>query len=151
LTRIRLAILLIGALLGLVLSGPALAKCKGTSKGNGSVSVYVEQIPSSCGSKPVGHGSGTVPLSQAAQSHLQASGTNGALLRRIATSRALGAPEKNLHRGRIAISAPGSAVSASFGALGGGSGARLTIILGIMAATAVVLLGGALYRRRSTR
>jgi hypothetical protein len=150
--RSRCCMLGFAALAALVFSGVASAACgHHTRKGNPTVSQYVESLHTSCGSNAPGSsggGGGSVKLSANVAHDLH--GSSGAGLRSIATHVALGARPKNL-RGDVGATGAGNPLSASIGALGSGSGARLLILLGLMAGVAAVMLGAGIRRRRSSR
>src|SRR5437588_2927375 len=132
---------LIGAttLFALVFSGTAWGKCGRTiRKGNPAVIQYVEPIRLSCGSEAAGSGSSggssvKVKLPSGIASRLH--GTSGAELKNIATNPALGAQPRNL-RGDVSVRGGGNLFSASLGALGGGSGERVVILLSLMGGAA---------------
>lgn len=155
----------LAVLAALVFSGVASASCgHHARKGNPTVSQYVEALHTSCGSQAAGSaggggGGGSVKLSTGVAHKLH--GSSGTALRSIATRTALGAQPKNL-RGDVgggvgaqgadvSVAGTGNPLFASLAALAGGSGARLLILLGLMAAVAAVLLGAGIRRRRSGR
>lgn len=160
----RYCLLGLAALAALVFSSVASANCGGHKrKGNPTVSQYVETLHTSCGSSTPassgGGGGGAVPLP--AQVTHQLHGSSGAALRTIATKVSLGAQPKDLSgdagggvgitSADVSVTGAGNPLIASMGALAGGSGARLLLLLGLMAAVAAVLLGAGIRRRRSGR
>ena len=153
----RYWIVAVTGLLALVFSGGAWGKCGNHhTKGNPTVSQYVEQMHTSCGSTAAGSTGGgggvvdaSVTLSRSITSKLHRT-KSGAELKSIATDIALGAQPKNL-RGDVGSLGGGNPLSASLGALGGGSGERLLLLLGLMGGAAVALLAASIFRRRSSR
>ncbi len=149
---------MIVALVALVFSGTAWGKCHSVTKGGSSVTVYIEQIPTSCGSKPVRNSPPPSPSGGTA-----ATGSTGAKVAtggkvaaggKVATggkaghvktvhSHRLGAPRSSL-RGNVRLQNGRSPLLASLGALGGGSGVTLVL----MVVTAIALFGFRVYRRR---
>jgi hypothetical protein len=143
-----LLVVAIAAFSTLIFAGTAWGKCGHAKKGNPSVREYVEQVPTSCGGRPEGHGTRTKSLPSTINRRLQ--GPDANLLRAIATSEALGAPVTRL-RGDARDRSSGNPLFASLGALGGGNNSRLLALLGLMGAIALVVLGLTAYRRRLSR
>jgi len=146
-------------LLALVFSGAAWGKCgHHHTKGNPTVSQYVEQIHTSCGSTAVGStatgsgGSSVSPVTPSATTtHSVHRSISGPKVKSIATDSALGAQPKDLRGDAGTLGGGGNPLSASLGALAGGSGVRLLLLLVLMGGAAVALLAASIFRRRSSR
>ena len=165
------------ALSALAWSGSAWGKCgPGSTSGvSAAVQQYVEQIPTSCGSKVTGAGKGSAPLPPFAARQLRLRGGSQAkLLRQIATSRRFGAPQAVHASGKAGGRAgkaggqagkagrPGATrgglvarernpLAASVSVVTSGSDARLIALIVLMVGIAICLVAAAMYRRRVTR
>jgi exopolysaccharide biosynthesis polyprenyl glycosylphosphotransferase len=156
---------LVGSIFGLVLTFLAVATSHARAAtgvgGPSAVDQYVEQVPTaigvhrasgpserSGGPSASGRASG-IQLSSEARARLRAIGGRSAReLDAVATSPALGAPQRRLPRSHAA--APGTP-SAAVGALGGGGGGQLLwlgILLGVITAAAAAI---AVYERARRR
>jgi hypothetical protein len=121
-----------------------------------SIEQYIENIPTSRGSRAAGTGKGTgQPLSPEARRRLrEEGGPDAAALERIATSPAYGAPDRPLRKSRELVRTPsdddaslGAAFSAAVSAPGEGGEWRLGVLAAILVATTAALAVAA-YRRR---
>jgi hypothetical protein len=129
--------------------------------GVSSIDQYVEQIPTSRGSRVAGVGSGKgEPLAPEVRRRLrEEGGPDAEALEQIATSLAYGAPEQPLRR-RATKETPvrpeddeptlAGALSAAVSAPGEGGEWRLGVLAGVLFATTGAL-GVAAYRRRARR
>ena len=144
------------AVLALLLPAAAAA---GPPDDNSGVDQYVEDIPTSEGSKPVGsNGSGSAPLSPGAGDALaEQGGDDAATLEAIATQAGLGAPTQDLAARTAAGPAGtgddvtlGEALSGSFGALAGTDdrGSAGALLLGLLVLTCVIVVAAARRSRR---
>lgn len=151
--HIRLIVLAGAAALALSGGGNAVAKSCGKhhTGGNPAVNEYVEKIPTTCGPKAArGNDTGTVPLPARVVRKLRGS-SQGATLRKLASSRQLGAPVTKLRGADSSRASSRSALGAGVSAVTGGSNGRLIALLVVMALVAVVIAGAAAFRRRTTR
>jgi hypothetical protein len=143
---------------------PAFGKDCGTgSNPPSSVQQYVEQIPTSCGSKATGTGNETRKIPKSIESKIDAQGGDDAqLLKAVVSESKYGAPktkikpQKQTTKGHRAIlsdseSRQSSPLAASLGVITDGSDARLIALVGMMVAIAAIVLVSALRRRRITR
>jgi hypothetical protein len=124
-----------------------------------SIEQYIEQIPTSRGSRVAGQGDEKgQPLAPRARRALrEEGGTDAPALERIATSPAYGAPERPLRprkKSRELVRMPpdddtslGGAVSAAVSAPGEGGEWRLGVLAGFLVASTGAI-GVAAYRRR---
>jgi hypothetical protein len=153
--RAGLALVVAGAL---TLAAPAAGQSppEEPPPGVSSIDQYIEQIPTSRGSRVAGTGKGKgVPLSPPARRRLlEQGGRDAAALERIATSPAYGAPERPLRKSRKIVrprreddASVGKAVSAAVSAPGEGGEWRLGVLAVALVATTGAL-GVAAYRRR---
>ena len=161
--RGRLALVVAGAL---TLTAPAAAQNppEEPPPGVSSIDQYIEQIPTSRGSRVAGAGKGKGrPLpSQVRRQLREQGGADAAALERIATSPAYGAPERPLGRAteqsrrksrdlvrdaRDDDASFGGALSAAVSAPGEDGEWRLGVLAVVLAATTAAL-GAAAYRRR---
>src|SRR5688572_12099414 len=145
--RAGLALVVAGAL---ALAAPAAAQNppEEPPPGVSSIDQYIEQIPTSRGSRVAGVGSGKgQPLSREARRRLrEQGGPDAAALGQIATSPAYGAPERPLRKSRKIVRARseddaslGGALSAAVTAPGEGGGWRLGLLgIFLVASTAAV-------------
>ena len=126
--RRRKSQLVLAACLALTLTpvGAASAAKRPPRPGDVSaVDVYRESIPTSGGARPVGSGSSSgIPLSPTARANLEAVGSRGTELKRVATSPKLGAPTTRLrpvparsHPGRSAVGSPRRRAPSAVGAI----------------------------------
>jgi hypothetical protein len=125
--------------------------------GVSSIDQYIEQIPTSRGSRVAGQGDGKgQPLSpQARRALREHGGPDAAALERIATSPAYGAPERPLGKSRDMVRPPTEddaslrrALSAAVEAPGEGGAWRLGVLAGVLVATTAGLGTAAFLRRR---
>jgi hypothetical protein len=145
------------AISSLTLAGPAAAQDprKEPPPGVSSIEQYIENIPTSRGSRATGAGNGKgQSLSPQARRRLdEEGGADAAALERLATSPGYGAPERPLRRtGKPAEGlgddpSLGGALSAAVSAPGEGGEWRLGVLAGILVATTGGL-GVVAYRRR---
>ncbi len=147
----------------LAMTSPAYGKgCSGSSSNPpSSVAQYIEQMPSSCGSKPTGTDTSTRNVPKAIENKIdKQGGQDAALLHKIVSSGQYGAPTHQ----KIKAPKPGSKailsdsetrrsnpLAASVGVITDGSDSRLIVLVVLMAAVAGVVLVSALRRRRLTR
>lgn len=151
----------LGAVAALVAGSPAYGKgCPGSVKNGGpsSVQQYVEQLPTSCGSHASGSGNRQTKLPASLEQEIQTKGgKDAALLEKIATSEAYGAPQHRIktsnRRRRILTDSADhtNPLAASVGVVTDGSDARLIVLVILMLGTAAILLATAVLRRRVTR
>jgi hypothetical protein len=148
-----LALIAVGSL---ALVGPAAAQDprKEPPPDVSSIEQYIENIPTSRGSRAAGAGNGAgQPLAPEARQRLdEAGGADAAALEQIATSPAYGAPERPLRptkktQTRDDDPSLGGAASAAISSPGGGGEWRLGVLGGFIVATTAAL-GTAAYRRR---
>jgi hypothetical protein len=144
------------AVLALLVPSAAFA---GPPDDDSGVDQYVEDIPTSEGSKPVGSkGSGTAALPSGVGRSLDSQGgDDAALLEALATQSGLGAPTDAL-AGRAAAGPDGSsddvslgdALSGGFGALAGndGRGSAGGLLLALIVLTGVIVYAAARRSRR---
>jgi hypothetical protein len=125
--------------------------------GVSSIDQYIEQIPTSRGSRMAGQGDGQgQPLSpQARRALREHGGSDAAALERIATSPAYGAPERPLRKSRNMVRPPTEddaslrrALSAAIEAPGEGGEWRLGVLAVVLVTTTAGLGTAAFLRRR---
>lgn len=122
---------------------------------------YVEQIPSSTGSKAPGPGGGKKrPLPASVAAELRSQGADGAVLESIATDPALGAPERTLRptpQVRKDLlnevdddpGVPGAASAALSVAADGSTGRLVGLVVALLGITAVLVALTLTRRRRA--
>ena len=140
--------------------------CSGSSSNPpSSVSQYVEQVPTSCGSKATGGSSNTRAVPKQLQQKIDSQGgSQAALITKIVSSGAYGAPDTKIKvtvvkgKGNTSKILSDSEArkrsnpfTASFGVITGGSDGRLIALLVLMASVAAIVIVSALRRRRVTR
>jgi len=168
----------IGGLAALTTGSPASAGgCSNTVHNGGPSSVrqYVEQLPGSCGptASGVGKRKTTLPKSVKQKIHREA-GKDAALIEKIATEEAYGAPQdqrkatakakksaklRNKHESankkinKLLTDSEDNSnpVAAAGGVITDGSDSRLIALVILMLGIAAVVLATAVYKRRSTR
>ena len=169
----------IGGLAALATGSPATAGGCSNNIHNGgpsSVQQYVEQLPTSCGSKPsgLGHHKTTLPKSLKQKIHKEA-GKDAALIEKIATEEAYGAPQgdqqkatpktkksakhpirakhtnKKLNKLLSDSEEHANPISAAGGVITDGSDSRLIALVIVMLGIAAVVLATAVHKRRLTR
>jgi hypothetical protein len=155
-TRCWRTLVVAAAALSLVLPAAAQNPPEEPPPGVSSIDQYIEQIPTSRGSRVAGAGDGKgQPLSRKARRALrEQGGPDAAALERIATSPAYGAPERPLRKSRELVRTPSdddpslaAALSAAVSAPGEGGGWRLGVLAVVLLATTVGLAAVA-YRQR---
>jgi hypothetical protein len=124
-----------------------------------AIEQYIEQVPTSQGSRPAGVGKARKrPLPQSVRQRLvQQGGTDAPTLERIATDPTLGAPARKLKRPKgyaeraATTDDPDAsrALSAAVEAAGSGSDARIIGLLVALVAITVLVGGLALWQRRA--
>jgi hypothetical protein len=147
-------------------SGPAFAGgCGGTTNNpSSSVAQYVEQIPTSCGSKATGTDTSTRKIPSGIEQKIDSEGGDqAALLKQVVSNSSYGAPKTKIksktkangsssHNAILSDSEKRSSpLAASLGVITDGSDGRLIALLGMMLAIAVIVLVSAFRRRRVTR
>jgi hypothetical protein len=159
----------LAALVVLSASSPAFGKgCGGTGNNPpSSVAQYVEQVPTSCGSKATGTDSQTRKIPKAIEQKIDSQGGQDAtLLKAVVSNSGYGAPTTKIkpqkktngkgskgHNAMLsdAEARQSSPLAASLGVITDGSDARLIALVGMMLAIAAIVLVSALRRRRVTR
>ena len=133
-----------------------------TGSTSAAVAQYVEQIPTSCGSKATGSGGRRVaPLAAVIERQLKREGgRDAALLKEVATNSAYGAPLRRLKskKGREQLERAaredptvGKALSEAVSVVGTGSDDRLIGLALVLLAITALAAGTAAYRRRVAR
>jgi hypothetical protein len=160
----RAGVALVIAALAFAAPAPAQSPPEEPPPGVSSIDQYIEQIPTSRGSRVAGAGNRKgQPLPPQVRRQLrEQGGADAAALERIATSPAYGAPERPLNRAsersrrksRELVRVPrdddsslGGALSAAASATGEDGGWRLGVLGGVLLATTAGLCAAA-YRRR---
>lgn len=132
-----------------------------------AVQQYVEQVPGACGDKATGGSTKTRKVPTQLEQKIDSQGGNDAeLIKKIVSNEGYGAPQTKLKVKKVKLKGQAAKtkkilsdsatrksnpVSASFGVITGGSDGRLLALIGLMAATAAIVIFSALRRRRVTR
>jgi hypothetical protein len=136
-------------------TGTASAKCRHTPKGNPAVKEYVEHIPTVCGPKESGTGTGSTRL-PASINRALGTGREADLLRNLATKDSFGAPQTKTGKPNARLNtklqrnAGRNPLTAGISAATGGSDGRLILLISLMAVLALGA-GAVAYRRRIGR
>jgi hypothetical protein len=150
---IRGLVVAVFAVAALSMAGTAWGKCRRAHTVPGSVQQYIERPPTVCGPKSTDKGGGYTKLPAPIDQAL-GHGGEAKVLRKVATSRRLGAPDvkrepANAGSRPIEQSGP-NPLSAVGNVVAGGSDGRLIALLSVMGAI-VLVAGYAAYRRRFGR